>query len=74
LVFDSGAPVGPGVQEGNGRTVAALAGRAMVAVNLGRGEMLDAINGNDDVTLPVTIGLDDASLIEGGKQCRKQLA
>ena len=52
--------------------VASLPGRAMMAMNLGRSEVFDAVNRNDDVSLPVVILLNDSDRREEMKEFDEQ--
>ena len=51
-----------------GRAVSVRARRAVVAVNFGRGKMLDAVDGDDDVALPILILRNAACRFECGEE------
>jgi hypothetical protein len=55
-------------------TIAMSLGRAMLAMNVGRAKVFDAIDGNDDVVVPILVVFDHTAVRQQSEQAAKEVA
>jgi len=55
-------------------TVAMSPGRAMLAMDGGRAKVFDAIDGNDDMVVPILVAFDHTAVRQQSEQAAKEVA